>query len=136
MTVKKAILVSQSQIESAVLFVRGEKVLLDADLAAMYGVTTGALNQAVSRNRDRFPPDFMFRLTKDELENWRSQIVASNADAEPSRSQSVTGSAGDLRSQIATLKKGRGQHRKYLPYAFTEQGVAMLMRFSRPEWRG
>src|SRR3954447_11286816 len=96
----KRALVSQQQIESAVLVLRGEKVLLDADLAVMYGVTTKALNQAVKRNRSRFPPDFMFRLTKDEFENWRSQIVTSNPAA----------------------KMGL----RRLPYAFTEQGVAML----------
>jgi len=107
MEMKKTTNISQQQIESAVLVLRGEKVLLDADLAAMYGVTTKALNQAVRRNRGRFPPDFRFRLTKEEFDNLRSQIV--------------------------TLKKGRGQHRKYLPYAFTEQGVAMLSSVLRSE---
>ena len=81
--------------------VRGEKVLLDTDLASLYGVTPGALNQAVKRNRSRFPDDFMFRLTRDEAET----VLAS-------------------RSQSVILK--RGQNIKYLPYAFTEQGVAML----------
>jgi hypothetical protein len=97
---KKSAIVSQAEIESAVIEMRSEKVLLDADLARFYRVTTKALNQAVSRNRDRFPDDFMFQLSADE--------------------------AKALRSQIVTLKTGRGQHRKYLPYAFTEQGVAML----------
>ncbi len=91
---KKSAIVSQAEIESAVIEMRSEKVLLDADLARFYGVTTKALNQAVSRNRDRFPDDFMFQLSADE--------------------------AKALRSQIVTLKTGRGQHRKYLPYAFTE----------------
>src|SRR5947209_13260549 len=107
MATKKATLVSQQQIESAVLVLRGEKVLLDADLAAMYGVMTKALNQAVRRNRGRFPPDFMFRLTKEELENWRSQIVTSNSAA----------------------KMGL----RRAPYAFTEQGVAMLSSVLRSE---
>ena len=89
--------------------------------------------QAVRRNRDRFPPDFMFRLTKEELDCLRSQIVTLNADAAPNRSQIVTGSPGALRSQIVTLKKVRGQHRKYLPYAFTEQGVAMLSSVLRSQ---
>jgi len=80
--------------------VRGERVLFDTDLASLYGVSTKALNQAVKRNRDRFPSDFMFRLTSTEWESLRSQIVTSK----PS---------------------GRGGAR-YLPYAFTEQGVAML----------
>src|SRR5262245_20914046 len=93
-------IVSQKQIENAVLSLRGEKVLLDADLAAMYGVSTKALNQAVKRNRDRFPADFMFRLTATET-------------LELNRSQTVTGSQ---------------KHRdpRYPPFAFTEQGVAML----------
>src|SRR3954466_11248275 len=107
MATKKATLVSQQQIESAVLVLRGEKVLLDADLAAMYGVTTGALNQAVRRNRGRFAPDFMFRLTKKEFQNWKSQIVISNPAAKMGLRQS--------------------------PYAFTEQGVAMLSSVLRSE---
>ncbi|MCL5883910.1 MAG: ORF6N domain-containing protein [Deltaproteobacteria bacterium] len=74
--------------------------MLDADLAELYGVPTKAFNQAVQRNAKRFPEDFKFQLSRDE--------------------------ANSLRSQIVTLKTGRGQHRKYLPYAFTEQGVAML----------
>jgi hypothetical protein len=89
------------QIAPFVYAVRGEKVLLDADLAVLYGVTTGALNQAVKRNHGRFPADFMFRLTTDEAALFLR-----------SRSQSVI------------LK--RGGNIKYLPYAFTEQGVAML----------
>jgi hypothetical protein len=79
---------------------RGQKVMLDTDLADLYQVPTKVLNQAVRRNKDRFPADFMFQLTADEF--------------------------SALRSQIVTLDTGRGQHRKYLPYAFTEQGVAML----------
>jgi hypothetical protein len=111
----------------------GEKVLLDADLAAMYGVTTRALNQAVRRNRDRFPSDFMFQLTKDELEIMRSQFVTSNPSDSQNPSQIPANSSIPLRSQIVTLKTGRGQHRKYLPYAFTEQGVAMLSSVLRSE---
>jgi len=80
--------------------VRGQRVLLDADLAALYGVETRALNQAVSRNSQRFPEDFMLRLTPEE--------------------------AASLRSQIVILEAGRGRHRKFQPLAFTEQGVAML----------
>ena len=92
--------VGVEDISRAILVVRGHKVLLDADLAALYGVDTRVLLQAVKRNRERFPADFMIQLTAAE---WAA-----------------------LRSQIVTLKRGRGQHRKYLPYAFTEQGVAML----------
>jgi ATP-dependent Clp protease ATP-binding subunit ClpA len=84
----------------AILVLRGHRVLLDTALAALYGVSAKRFNEQVRRNRNRFPDDFMFQLT-----------------AEESRA---------LRSQFATLKSGRGQHRKYLPYAFTEQGVAML----------
>ena len=86
--------------EKRIVKVRGHKVMLDADLAALYGVPAKVLNQAVKRNRERFPPDFMFQLTAEEH--------------------------SALTSQNVTLKRGRGRHRKYLPYAFTEQGVAML----------
>ena len=93
--------------------VRGHKVMLDADLARVYGVTTKALNQAMKRNRERFPDDFAFQLTADEYDALRSQIVtASQAHPDPC-----------LRSQFVTLK--RGQHRKYLPWAFTEHGAIM-----------
>ena len=80
--------------------VRGQRVMLDSDLAKLYGVTTAALNQAVQRNADRFPEDFAYQLTQQELTNLMSQIVTSN-------------------------KGGRGGRRK-LPWAFTEHGVAML----------
>jgi phage regulator Rha-like protein len=87
--------------------------MLDRDLAALYGTETKALNLAVKRNIRRFPEDFMFQLTKEEFEGLRFQIeTLENADS--------------LRAQIVTLKTGRGQHSKYTPYAFTEQGVAML----------
>jgi hypothetical protein len=89
-----------SRIEKSILLIRNQKVILDTDLAELYEVETRVLIQAVKRNSDRFPEDFMFQLNKEE--------------------------ADFLRSQIVTLKKGRGQHSKYLPYAFTEQGVAML----------
>jgi len=91
-------IIPAEQIESIILLIRGHKVILDRDLAQLYGVTTGNLNKAVKRNLDRFPNDFMFPLTKEEYES--------------------------LRFQFGIFKKG--QHSKYLPYAFTEQGVAML----------
>ena len=81
--------------------IRGKQVMLDRDLAELYQVETRTLNQMVKRNKDRFPPDFIFQLSDEEYENLRSQIVI-----------------------LKTLS--RGQHRKYLPYVFTEQGVAML----------
>lgn len=92
-------IITAAEIESVVRELRGEKVLLDADLATFYGVETRILNQVVRRNLSRFPDDFAFRLTQEESESLRSQIVISNAT--------------------------RGG-RRYLPYAFTEQGVAML----------
>ena len=95
---KKSGFVGQGSIESKILLIRGKKVLLDRDLAKLYRVTTGNLNKAVKRNTKRFPEDFMFQLTRDE-------------DAV-------------LRFQLGILK--RGQHSKYSPYVFTEQGVAML----------
>lgn len=92
--------VSIERVNSAILLVRGQKVMLDADLAELYGVQIRVLNQAVRRNLSRFPDDFMFQLSADE--------------------------AVRLRSQTVTLETGRGRHRKYRPLAFTEQGVAML----------
>lgn len=91
--------VSTDRIGHRILFIRGHKVLLDSDLAALYGVTTKRFNEQVRRNAARFPQDFMFRLSTEE---WNS-----------------------LRSQSATLKTGRGQHRKFLPLAFTEHGAIM-----------
>ena len=98
--VGKTMIVPAERIETKILLIRRQKVMLDTDLAAMYGVSVKVLNQAVKRNIERFPEDFMFQLTPEE--------------------------AVRLRSQIVTLETGRGHYRKYLPYAFTEQGVAML----------
>lgn len=103
-------------IQRAVLRVRSQNVLLDADLADLYGVDVRALNQAVARNADRFPSDFMFKLTAKEAASLRSQSVILESDR----------GRNSLRSQTVTLDGGRGRHRKYLPNAFTEQGVAML----------
>ena len=92
-------LIVLEQIEPLINTIRGQKVILDTDLARLYGVPTKVLNQAVRRNIERFPDDFLFPLTNDEAESLRSQSV--------------------------TLKTGRGQHRKYLPNAFTEHGAFM-----------
>jgi hypothetical protein len=100
-------LIPIERIEAAIYLIRGEKVMLDRDLASLYDVSTKVFNQAVKRHRHRFPADFMFQLTKDEAEEW---WLAVNANR--------------LRSQIVTLK--RGQHLKYNPYAFTEHGILML----------
>ncbi len=100
-----------NRIERIIYIIRGHKVMLDRDLAELYGVETKVLNQAVKRNIERFPKDFMFQLNVKEVEALRSQFVTLNITS--------------LTSQIV-ISKGRGKHRKYLPYAFTEQGVAML----------
>lgn len=95
--------------------IRGQRVMLDRELANLYEVETKAINQAVKRNGKRFPEDFMFQLTRTEWESVRLKVETSNDKVD------------SLRSQIVTLDTGgRGQHSKYLPYAFTEQGVAML----------
>jgi phage regulator Rha-like protein len=93
-------IVSQSLVENKIYLFRGKKVMLSEDLAGLYGVLPKVLNQAVKRNIERFPNDFMFQLTEKEVRFLRSQIV--------------------------TLETGKGRHSKYLSYAFTEQGVAML----------
>jgi hypothetical protein len=100
-----ASLVPIERVERAILLLRGHRVMLDADLASLYGVETGALTRAVRRNTNRFPADFMFQLTKQEFEDLRCQNGISN---------------------------GRGG-RRYAPYAFTEQGVAMLSSVLRSE---
>ncbi|MBN3032894.1 MAG: ORF6N domain-containing protein [Candidatus Saganbacteria bacterium] len=92
-------LVPIERIENKIYLIRGQKVMLDRDLAELYGVATKALKQAINRNRERFPDDFMFELDKNEFNEWRSQFVTSNSD-----------------------KMGL----RWRPYAFTEQGVAML----------
>jgi hypothetical protein len=98
--------VALERIARAILFIRGQKAMLDRDLAGLYGVAPKVLNQAVARNLSRFPADFMFQLAPDEVATLRSQIVTSN--------------------------EGRGG-RRYRPYAFTEQGVAMLSSVLRSE---
>ena len=98
-------LVFADKIESLIKVIRGQQVMLDRDLATLYGVEVKRLNEQVKRNIKRFPKDFMFQLTKEEC----------------------------LRSQIATLNEGRGQHLKYMPYVFTENGVAMLSSVLRSD---
>ena len=115
------------QIEPLIRTIRGQQVLLDSDLAILYWVETRQLNQQVKRNIERFPEDFMFQLTKVELINLKSQIATLSATDYPLRSQIVTLNTENhsLRSQNATIDN-RGRHTKYLPYAFTENGIAML----------
>ena len=102
----KSLIASVAQIESQIFLIRGQKVMLDEDLAALYEVETKELNRAVKRNIERFPNDFMFQLTADEFANLRCQFDTSS-----------------LKSQIGTSRWGG---RRYPPYAFTEQGVSML----------
>ena len=94
-----------TKIEERIFTIRGKQVMIDKDLALLYGVETKRLNEQVKRNLERFPEDFMFQLTMEEC----------------------------LRSQIATLNTAKGQHLKYLPYAFTENGIAMLSSVLRSE---
>jgi hypothetical protein len=106
-------LVPVERIGRMIYLMRGQKVVLAADLAALYGVTTWRLNEQVKRNQHRFPPDFVFRLTRHESEALRCQFGTSNAMSQNS-----------LTSQIARSKTGRGG-RRHLPYAFTEHGAIM-----------
>ena len=101
-------------IQNRIYEIRGERVMLDRDLANLYETETKFLNLAVKRNSKRFPKDFMFRLNREEFEALRFQIETLEKNDNP------------LRLQNVTLKQGRGTHSKYRPYAFTEQGVAML----------
>lgn len=102
------------EIEQRIYSIRGVRVILDSELAAIYGVETKALNRAMKRNRDRFPKDFAFQVSPLEYDALRSQIATLN-----------TARGKGLRYQIGTLKTGRGQHRKYLPHVFTEHGAVM-----------
>ena len=128
MSSQSTALIPTARIERRIFLLRGEKVMLDRDLAELYGVETKALNQAVKRNIERFPADFMFQVSKDEAAQiLRSQIVTLSdvISQKPSKNTAI------LRSQIVTLK--HGEHLKYRPYAFTEQGVAMLSSVLRSE---
>src|SRR5215471_16742011 len=99
-------------IQNRIYEIRGERVMLDFDLADLYEVLTKALNQAVKRNAKRFPGDFMFRLTSTEWQDIRSQFVTAFNNLNSSRSQNVTASQNRRNTRVT-------------PYAFTEQGVAM-----------
>jgi hypothetical protein len=105
--IEKQRLITIRNIERNILNIRGRRVLIDHDLAILYCVTLKRLNEQVKRNESRFPEDFMFQLTKEE---WTT-----------------------LRSQNATLKQGRGTHRKYMPFVFTEHGTVMLANILRSD---
>jgi hypothetical protein len=114
--------ISQTQIENRIFTIRGVQVMIDSDLANLYQVETKVLNQAVKRNIDRFPENYRFQLTIEEV----NELLNDKMVDDSLRSQVATLSS---RSQIVTLNKTpikRGQNIKYIPYAFTEQGVAML----------
>jgi hypothetical protein len=114
---------SIKSIQNRIYDIRDQRVLLDFDLAALYEVETRVLNQAVKRNSKRFPDDFMFRLTEIEWQTIRSQSVTGYESSEDSRSQTVMLNHPNLKSQIVTSSWGGTRK---IPYAFTEQGVAML----------
>ena len=107
-------IIPAEQIALRIRHFRGEKVLLDFDLAALYGVETRVLNQAVRRNADRFPADFMFQLSSEEAETLSQVVTPSVAGHDVSNSSQIVMSSGKYRGK------------RYRPYAFTEQGVAML----------
>lgn len=107
-------------IQNRIYTLRGVQVMIDEDLAEIYQVATKVFNQAVKRNINRFPDIFRFQLNENEWFDLRSQIVASTK-------------INPLRSQNVTIESKRGKHRKYLPYAFTEQGVAMLSAVLRSD---
>ena len=115
-------------IRSRIITIRGVQVMLDRDLAELYGVPTKRLNEQVKRNARRFPGNFMFQLTKEELEDWRSQIATSNDGDGTGRSRLVTVNSKNWRSQIATsnLEQSAKMGVRNRPYAFTEHGIIML----------
>lgn len=117
-------------IKNRIYEVRGQRVMLDRDLADLYNVETRALNQAVKRNIDRFPDDFLFRLNKNEWTLLKSQIVISNNDVIPADNKDVGADDGGLKSQIVISNRGGD---RALPYAFTELGIAMLSSVLRSE---
>jgi len=123
-------IIIHEEIQNLIFTFRNVQVMIDQDLAKLYEVPVKRLSEQVKRNIERFPNSFRFQLTKEEFSSLESEAVIS-----PSMSQIVTSKddSGSLRSQNATLKSQRGKHRKYLPYVFTEQGVAMLSAVLRSE---
>jgi len=115
---------NSERLEPLIFRIRGRRVVLDADLARLYGVTTTRFNEAFRRNRHRFPGDFAFQITADELENLRSQIAISSLQSTDSPKDS------SRRSQFVTASHGG---RRYLPWAFTEHGALMAANILRSE---
>ena len=114
-----------------ILTIRDQKVVLDSDLARVYGVPTRVLNQALRRNKDRFPLDFAFRLSAEESDAMRSQIVIASSSAQNVRSQVVTASVGSAkRSQSATASR---RNIRYCPWVFTEHGALQAANILRSD---
>ena len=113
---------SNEDIKNLIYTIRGKKVMLDSNVAMLYHYPTKRINETVNRNKQRFPENFCLQLTDEEYQALRCKNVTLNQDT---IQENIDNS---LRSQFATLNEniGRGKHRKYLPYAFTEQGIAML----------
>ncbi|MBR1640244.1 MAG: ORF6N domain-containing protein [Treponema sp.] len=137
--------ISILQIEKKIFVIRGVQVMIDRDIAELYGVETRRLNEQVKRNIERFPEEFMFQLNEEEFDNWKSQIAISNPGNDNLISQNATSSFS--KSQIVTLKTEQNQNvnlksqfvtsswggTRKLPFAFTEQGCAMLSSVLRSE---
>lgn len=105
----KKLILPEKEIDAMIREIRGQRVMLDSDLARVYGVPTFRFNEAIKRNKNRFPPDFMFQLDEAEFEALQASLT----------------------SQFAILKTGRGRHRKYRPYAFTEHGALQAANILR-----
>ena len=138
-------------IQDKIYEIRGQRVMLDFDLAALYGVATKVFNQSVKRNIERFPEDFMFRLTEEEWEGMRSQIVTASEEKKPESLQKtdsqpdgkdlnwshfVTSSENlpeNLNSSQIVMSSNKNRGKVYLPYAFTEHGVTMLTSVLKSE---
>lgn len=114
--------ISNEYIKNLIYTIRGKQVMLDSDVAMLYNYTTKRINETVNRNKQRFPENFCFQLTNEEYEVLRYK------DTKLDKNNIQENFDNSLRSQFATLNEniGRGKHRKYLPYVFTEQGIAML----------
>jgi len=123
---KKDLMVNAENIGDYIYFIRGQKVMLDEDLAMLYGVLTKRLNEQVRRNIDRFPEDFAFQLTKNEWGNLKFQIGTSSSKYNSLKSQNETLEESNILISQNVISSSEWGSRRKLPFAFTEQGVAML----------
>lgn len=130
---KEIIVFTSSEIQKKIYTMRNEQVMLDSDLAVFYSVETKYLNRAVKRNSDRFPKEFMFQLTEEEWDSLRYQNGTLKSSNSLMYQNGTSSEEQTLSSQNVILKEGRGKHRKYMPYVFTEQGVAMLSAVLKSE---